>query len=205
MCGRFKLDKTVEEIIEHFNLVLDKDAEQFAPNSNISPGQDALIVTSAEPGKLQKFKWGLVPSWSKDAKTGYKMFNARAETLTEKPSYRNLIQNNRCLVITRGFYEWKEDGGGKKRPFLFAKDEKYTALAGLWDYNPALKLRTFTIITCDANSAIADYHDRMPVILNDEEQKKWLGAISSEEALALLKPCKDKIIIDDIGQIQNVK
>lgn len=195
MCGRVKLDKTLEEIIKHFNLVMEKP-ELYAPASNIAPGQIVPVITCGEPDKLQLFKWGLIPSWSRDVKSGYKMFNARAETLTEKPAYKNLIKNNRCAVITNGFYEWKETDGGKL-PYLFKSGGKHTVLAGLWDFNPKLNISTFTVITCGANSVIAGYHNRMPVILNEEEQRRWLSAISEEEALAMLKPYKDKIDIEE--------
>lgn len=196
MCGRFKIDRALEEIIANLDLILgDKEYSDFQPNHNASPGQILPIITY--PNELLFAKWGLIPSWAKDNKMAYKTFNARAETLMEKATYKNLIKGKRCLVPTRGYYEWKDLGGKRKQPYLFTSGKDYTLLAGLWDYNPAFSLRTFTVITCPSNVFTEEYHDRMPAILEHEDKMKWLSNnITIEEALALLKPYPDEISVE---------
>lgn len=194
MCGRFKIDRELDEIIRQLDLKLGNKEELFQPNFNASPGQVLPIIT--EPNELQFAKWGLIPSWAKDAKMTYKTFNAKAETLLEKATYKNLIKGKRCLVPTTGFYEWKEINK-KKQPYLFTAGKDYTMLAGLWDYNPQFNLKSFTVITCEPNDFMKDYHNRMPVILNEESGKKWLSDITVEEALTLLKPCEEDIVAEE--------
>lgn len=196
MCGRFKIDRELDEIIRQLDLKLGNKEERFIPNSNASPGQMLPIIT--EPNELQFAKWGLIPSWAKDSKTAFKTFNARAETLLEKATYKNLIKEKRCLIPTLGYYEWKDTGGKRKQPYIFKGSEDYTLLAGLWDYNPIFNIRTFTVITCGPNNFTKDYHDRMPVILNKEDRLKWLSNnITVEEALALLRPYDCEITVSE--------
>ena len=106
MCGRFSLTKEEREIEKRFQARF--YSNDLVKRYNVAPGQLALIITGEKPGELQLFKWGLIPSWAKDASLAYKMINARVETLTEKPSFKNLVKRRRCLVISDGFYEWKK-------------------------------------------------------------------------------------------------
>ena len=145
-----------------------------------------MIINENDKNKLRMFKWGLVPSWSKDTKTGYRMINARAETISEKPSFKKPFKSKRCLVIADGFYEWQRPDKKTKIPYRFTmKDRKLFAMAGLWDtWNKGEKtLHTFTIITTSENEIMRPIHDRMPVILPDGNRQIWLNPESNEAEL----------------------
>ena len=139
-------------------------------------------------------KWGLLPHWAKDSKIAFKMINARAETLTEKPAYRSLISRHRCLIPADGFYEWMVGTDGKKQPIHFhLPSHELFAFAGLWtartDEETGELLESCTIITTRPNELVAPVHDRMPVILRSGVEAAWLDpAISKEQALWLLEP-----------------
>jgi len=164
---------------------------ELLPNSNISPGQNVPVVLNPITREVKMFRWGLVPGWAKDPKIGYKMFNARAETLTEKPSFRKLLPRRRCLILADGFYEWKEIDG-KKYPFYFTLiDQKPFTFAGLWDtwQKPEGEvLYSCTLITTEPNELLSQYHNRMPVILGKDQRWQWLEDTSMEDLKALLKP-----------------
>jgi putative SOS response-associated peptidase YedK len=156
---------------------------------NVAPGDQVLAVSTDREGnpRAEELRWGLVPSWAPDPKTGLKMINARVETAAEKPAFRMAMERFRCLVIADGFYEWKPAGNGasKKQPYWITRsDGEPFAFAGLWSKwrphdgesspdQPAL--RTCTILTTAANRAIASLHDRMPVILDPDEEQAWLS------------------------------
>ena len=131
MCGRFQLSVKGKHISERFNVeVFD---EMYSPSYNCAPSQKLPIITNAEPEKLNFFKWGLVPFWSKDPKIGFKLINARAENLLEKPAFKTAFKQRRCLVPANGFYEWKK-AGKQKIPFrIFLKSEEIFAIAGIWE------------------------------------------------------------------------
>jgi putative SOS response-associated peptidase YedK len=128
---------------------------------------------------LSQLKWGLVPSWSKDAQTFKGLINARAETLTEKPSFREAFKSRRCIIPASGFYEWQKQAKGAKQPFYFyLKDKEVFGFAGLWeswvDKTTGEGLETCTIITTEANDVLKPVHERMPVILRAESYDEWL-------------------------------
>jgi putative SOS response-associated peptidase YedK len=139
-------------------------------------------------------KWGLLPHWAKDSKIAFKLINARAETLTEKPAYRGLLTRHRCLIPADGFYEWTVGSDGKKYPIHFhLPDYELFAFAGLWtartDDETGEITESCTIITTQPNDLVAPVHDRMPVILLPDAEATWLDqAISKEHALSLLEP-----------------
>jgi len=164
---------------------------ELLPNSNISPGQNVPVVLNPITREVKMFRWGLVPGWAKDPKIGYRMFNARAETLTEKPSFRKLLPRRRCLILADGFYEWKEIDG-KKYPFYFTLiDQKPFTFAGLWDtwQKPEGEvLYSCTLITTEPNELLSQYHNRMPVILDKDQRWQWLEDTSMDDLNALLKP-----------------
>lgn len=196
MCGRFELHSAFEIIAKLFGLT----GESFTMPTgyNIAPGQDiAIIVNEGGQNRLSLCHWGFVSSWCKELNEGYKMINARAETVAEKPSFREAFSKHRCLVVADGFYEWKNEGG-KKRPFyIHRRDRQPFGMAGLynlWTSPEGAQVCTSTIITTDANEVLAPIHDRMPVILPMDDTSRWLDPAvhEKERLLPVLKPCPDK-------------
>jgi putative SOS response-associated peptidase YedK len=190
MCGRFTIVKKVAEIEERFSVKI--QGGLFDEIYNAAPGQKLPVIAGDDKSTVQFFKWGLVPFWAKDAAIGNKMINARAETILEKPSFRNIFSRKRCLVIADGFYEWKL-AAGRKQPYrIMLKSGELFAFAGLWDEwknKDNENLFSFTIITTAANEMMRDIHERMPVILNREMENLWLAAETSKDELyAMLKP-----------------
>ncbi|GAB3533064.1 hypothetical protein GCM10027443_17790 [Pontibacter brevis] len=151
------------------------------------------MVTNTEPDIIQFFSWGLQPFWAKDSKSIKRSINARAETLTEKPSFRSLLKSKRCLVPADGFFEWQVTPHGKVPHRILLKDEATFSFAGLWDEwtdkSTGEILHTYAIITTDANDLVKPIHDRMPVILSPEAEELWLDEHETQEdLLSLLKP-----------------
>ena len=189
MCGRFVVSYTYQELLAFLGNafdIFDLDVEIEVPRYNIAPGQKVLSVisdgTCYRAGTLQ---WGLVPSWAKDESIGYKMINARSETLAEKPSYKDSFYHKRCLILADGFYEWKKDGTKKSPMYIQTKEKKMFLLAGLWSSkqrDDGSTLFTTTIITTKANEMMSDLHDRMPVILDIGQAKEWLNPTIQDRA-----------------------
>jgi putative SOS response-associated peptidase YedK len=192
MCGRYTVAVDPQLLAERFNVALPADVE---PRYNVAPSQPVLTVTERSAGReLLIARWGLVPHWAKEPKVGFKMINARAETLAEKSTYRRLLTRGRCLILADGFYEWRLDPDGAKRPVRFALgDGSPFGFAGLWtiwrDPESREPLYSCTIVTTSANPLVAPVHDRMPVILPREAEDAWLDrGLPVDEALALLRP-----------------
>jgi putative SOS response-associated peptidase YedK len=191
MCGRFTLTAKPAELQELFTFI--QQPIDLAPRYNIAPSQAVAVIPNENERKLEMFKWGLIPSWAKDPKIGYKMINARAETLAEKPAFRTALKRRRCLVVADGFFEWKKDGTAKQPMYITLKDGRPFAFAGLWEVWKDPKgewLKTCTIVTTEPNELMADIHNRMPVILKPEAYDQWLtpGDLGTVEALSLLGP-----------------
>lgn len=165
MCGRYTFTE-IAELVNRFGL----QELTLHPRYNLAPTQQAPIVPSGDhPPTLAR--WGLIPHWAKDTKTGYTLINARAETLAEKPTFRGLLPAHRCLVPADGFYEWHTEGKVKTPHRFVRKDRQPFAFAGLysiWNEQP-----TFTIVTTTANWVVRFCHDRMPVILTPETERLW--------------------------------
>jgi len=193
MCGRYGQTNTdKEKIKKRFRL---KEINfDLVPRYNIAPGQDVPIILNETKQELTMARWGLIPFWAKEEKIGYKMINARAETITEKPSYRSAIKKKRCLILADGFYEWKKTNGTKQPYRIYMKDEELFAFAGIWDYwaKDDKHIISCSIITTNPNKLLKPIHDRMPVILPKEKEEAWLSDISIDDAVALLKPHDDK-------------
>ncbi len=187
MCGRFSQAKDLEELYDEFTFIDEPFDDIIQPRYNIAPSQlSPVIINEDGNNKLRMFKWGLVPSWSKDTKMGYRMINARAETISEKPSFKKPFKSQRCLVIADGFYEWQKPDKKTKIPYRFTmKDKKLFAMAGLWDIweKQDDPLYTFTIITTSENDLMRPVHDRMPVILPESNRQIWLDPKSNEAEL----------------------
>lgn len=176
MCGRFVCKSAMEEIIEAFGIA--EVSEELAKASyNIAPSQSVLAIIGNGKRKLGRLQWGLVPSWAKDPEIGHKMINARAETLAEKPSFRDAFKKRRCLVVADGFYEWRRTGTEKVPMYIRLKSGRPFAFAGIYEtwYSPeGNKLSTCAIITTGPNDLMKPIHDRMPVIIPESEYDKWL-------------------------------
>jgi putative SOS response-associated peptidase YedK len=192
MCGRFTVAVDPQLLAARFDVVLPAD---IAPRFNVAPTDQVLALTERSAGReLMLARWGLIPHWAKEAKVGARMINARAETLAEKSAYRPLLAKGRCLVLADGFYEWRLDPDGKKRPVRYTlEDGEPFGFAGLWtswrDPGSGEQLRSVTIITTSANELVAPVHDRMPVILPRAVEEQWLDReVPPAAALELLAP-----------------
>lgn len=177
MCGRFTMAIDSEDL--RTQLALGQMPLDWEKRYNIAPSQDVPTVPFAQSRDVVWMKWGLVPFWAKDPSIGYKMINARAETVAEKPSYRSSFKNKRCLILADGFYEWQEIPGSKgKQPiFIHLQDGKPFAFAGLWElwHAPDASLvYSCTIITTQPNALVQPIHNRMPVILPASAYATWL-------------------------------
>jgi len=186
MCGRFTNKAKPEQIKKEFKIG-NKNPNLYQPRYNIAPSQMIEVVFEPENERiLSPLKWGLVPHWAKDAEIGNRMINARAETLTEKPSFREAFKSRRCIIPASGFYEWQKKSTGAKQPFYFyLKDKEVFGFAGLWeewiDKQTGEALETCTIITTEANEVLKPVHDRMPVILKPEVYDDWLDEKMKDE------------------------
>lgn len=179
MCGRFTLWVDLDQLAAAFPwMELPSGLETLPPRYNIAPTQPVAVVPNDGSNRLNFFVWGLVPSWAKDPSVGNRMINARAETLGEKPSFRSAYRRRRCLVLADGFYEWQQGRGKIKTPhYIRLRSGEPFALAGLWEewHSPeGDQLLTCTIITTEPNELVAQYHNRMPVILPESTYERWL-------------------------------
>jgi len=174
MCGRFTLTVDIDTVARAFGVA---PSVQSTPRYNVAPTQNVVAILRDETKHLDFLRWGLIPSWAKEESIGAKMINARAETLAEKPSFKRLLQGRRCLIVADGFYEWRQEAGGKTPMYFTLPDHEPFAFAGLWDMwrqPDGQPLRTCTIITTEPNAVVAPVHNRMPVILTTDAQEEWL-------------------------------
>jgi putative SOS response-associated peptidase YedK len=167
MCGRYALHSNPEVVALLFGL---SEVPAYGPRYNIAPSAQVLIVRQNEAAMV---RWGLVPRWAKDPAIGVKMKNARAESVAEKPSFREAYRKRRCLIPANGFYEWKPEGGRKQPYYIYPSGGALFAFAGLWEQWQ--DLQTCTVITTDANEKMAAVADRMPVIVSPAEYSAWLA------------------------------
>ncbi|MDQ6605924.1 MAG: SOS response-associated peptidase [Actinomycetota bacterium] len=205
MCGRYTLATPAPaDLRARFQI---SESVEIRRRYNVAPGDEVLAVTTDREGaqRGETLRWGLVPSWADGPDMGLKMINARVETAAEKPAFRAAMQRFRCLIIADGFYEWRRAPSGPKQAFWITREDGQPfAFAGLWSiWHPRTevpgaaaggKLRTCTILTTAANSAIASLHDRMPVILPRGAEDAWLDtahpASSLGDLLAGLDPAQ---------------
>ena len=184
MCGRF-VSITEPDGLVRFFTVDERKTDDLPPSYNVAPSQPVYAVAEhAEQRNLVRFQWGLVPHWAKDPKIGNKLINARAESLAEKPAFRDVFKRKRCLIPADGFYEWRKLADGRKVPyFIHREDGAPLAFAGLWsswrdrqfpDDTADAWLRTCTIVTTDAGSRVRELHTRMPVMLPPDAWEAWL-------------------------------
>jgi putative SOS response-associated peptidase YedK len=190
MCGRFTLTVDIDRVARVFGVA---PSIQVSPRYNVAPTQDVVTIMRNGTAHLDLLRWGLIPSWAKDASVGSRMINARAETLAEKSSFKRLLHARRCLVVADGFYEWKQEHGGKTPMYITLKDQEPFAFAGLWDSwkDPeGQQVRTCTIITTEPNELMASIHNRMPAILSHQAVEEWLDPAQKDDhaLLSLLAP-----------------
>jgi putative SOS response-associated peptidase YedK len=188
VCGRYTLaTPSPADIRARFPV---GESVQIARRYNVAPGDDVLAVTTDREGTTrgELLSWGLVPSWADTPKTGLKMINARVETVAQRPAFRRAFERYRCLIIADGFYEWQAQPTGPKQAFHITRgDLEPFSFAGLWSiWGPpgGPRLRSCTILTTNANSAVAPLHDRMPVILAPEQEQPWLDQSTPPAALS---------------------
>jgi putative SOS response-associated peptidase YedK len=193
MCGRFTVATDPAVLAERFEVEIPED---WAPSYNVAPTQEVLGVVRARDARrqLRELRFGLIPHWAKDMKVGFSMINARAETVRSKGAYSGLLERRRALIVADGFYEWRTDPDGRKRPVHYTlADGGPFAFAGLWaswrDPDAGAWLDSCTIITTTANGLVAPVHDRMPVILPRAAEAAWLDPELDPAAVdALLVP-----------------
>ena len=196
MCGRFTQERPASELAEIF--AAEPLRDDPGAHFNVAPTDEATVVVQREDRRaVTGYRWGLIPHWATDAKVGARMFNARAETLTTSPAFRDAFRRKRCLVPVDSFYEWKREGTIRQPYRVVRRDGRPLALAGLWAgwHDPATQTvrRTFTIVTTSPNKALADLHDRMPVIVPQGAWDRWLDPTPPDpaELLGLLLPTDD--------------
>lgn len=202
MCGRFALTATTKEI-EKLKPGL-KIKYDYKPNPNFSPTMMIPIIKNTNVDEMEPAVWGLIPSWAKDSSFSNKLFNARAESLEEKPSFRNNFKSKRCIIPASCYFEWKNIEGSKKKQKFIIKSSNNDLLffAGLWDIwvdNHGKQIQSTTIITCEPNLDLSDIHNRMPVILKTQAQDIWLAPnIDSQELKCLLIPYSECLLINEV-------
>lgn len=211
MCGRYSL-KPIDPAQLRARFPIGESLAAGPPYYNITPSSEVLAVTTDREGRPrgERLRWGLVPSWAKDTRTGMKMINARAETLAERPAYRTAFERFRCLIPADGFYEWQHVAGeSRKQPFHITRaDGALFAFAGLWSVwrrGEPEELRSCTILTTAANSAMAPIHDRMPVILPRDGEALWLANDAPRAALEdlLRGPAATDLALRRVGPAVN--
>ena len=195
MCGRYSLIADIQELARQFEF--DGTGFENSPRYNVAPTQSVLTVTNRDERQGEFMRWGLIPSWARDASIGNRMINARGETVAQKPSFRNALQRRRCLVLADGFYEWQKVGKGKRPMRIVLRSREPFAFAGLWEtwHSPEGEtVRSCTIITTEANDLLRPVHERMPVILPRELEEFWLdGDVTDQAALTdVLSPYPDE-------------
>ncbi|MFH1216533.1 MAG: SOS response-associated peptidase [Pseudomonadota bacterium] len=190
MCGRFALESTSEQLAKVFHLAKPIPIE---PRYNIAPSQDIVIIRNHTGNKIPSLaRWGLIPNWSKEEKTGYKLINARSETLYEKPAFREDFQERRCLIPATGYFEWQPKGSRKQPYFIKMKNGSVFAMAGLWESwrSPDGKIiESCAIITTAANGFLSKIHERMPAIIPLESIGLWLSTTNNDpKSMGFLQP-----------------
>jgi len=201
MCGRYSQTSPVEGLRALFGF---DELPNLGARYNIAPTQDVPIIRRDESGarEFASIRWGLVPAWAKEIGGSAPLINARAETIAEKPSFRDAFQRKRCLVPSDGFYEWKTENGEKQAYRIALPDNEPFVFAGIWEQWRSAQgemLESCAIVTTDSSAQITEIHHRMPVILSPATYEEWLATPSS----ALLAPYAGKLKAYPIGNAVN--
>jgi len=206
MCGRFSLTRGDRDLEEEFGVEVPFDVR---PRYNIAPTQEVLVLLDdGEQRRIEALHWGLIPSWAKDPKMGHKLINARAETLLERPSFREAFRKRRCLILADGFYEWRVTPGRKRPVYVRLKSKRPFGFAGLWERwtSPEGRtLKTCAIITTEANELLKPVHHRMPAIVPKGLIDLWLDPQSDLKRLSeVLKPYpSEELEAYEVSQLVN--
>ncbi len=193
MCGRKTITRDMLSIIEELSIDEWQDPDNYFPSYNVAPTQVSPILVYNGKRIVTPMRWGLIPNWARDESMAARMINARSETLLEKPSFKNLVHRNRCIVLADGYYEWKRTDDKRQAYYISHPDGKLLPMAGLWDRwrNPDGKLiLSYTVITTTPQSEISYIHNRMPVILGRHLVQSWLDwkTNTATSVLPLLTP-----------------
>jgi putative SOS response-associated peptidase YedK len=185
MCGRLTQQLSSEEYAALFGA--EDDYFDLGAHYNVAPTQWASVVLAQDHQRIVSgLRWGLIPAWASDPSIGARLINARAETVAEKPSFRTSFRKQRCIVPADAFYEWQKVGATKLPHVIERQDKRPLAFAGLWAVwrpkgsNEAI--RSFTVVTTEANPVVSVIHDRMPVILPEENWPEWLDPANDNVA-----------------------
>jgi putative SOS response-associated peptidase YedK len=206
MCGRYELSSHPTAIALAFGLAHPPD---LRPRYNIAPTQQIPIVRLDSTGhrELVQVRWGFIPRWAKDPSIGLRMFNARAETVADKPAFRTAYARHRCLIPASGFYEWQALPGGKQPMYIGMSDGRPFGMAGLferWRSPDDEVVDSCTIVTTGASDALRPVHERMPVIIADAEHARWLDAANAEVADLLQPWSGDPLLVYPVSTRVNV-
>ncbi len=206
MCGRFVQASSPALLLAQFGAI-EVVTDLADPDYNVTPRREVTVVLNTVEGErvIDRLRWGLVPRWAKDKAIGDRLINARSETVREKPSFKSAYASRRCIIPVDGFYEWRAIDGQRTKPpvFIHANTGQPIAVAGIWeswrdpaDGNDAIApLRTCAILTTEANAMIEPIHNRMPVILDEQDWDAWLDASTAMDELdALLAPATDDVV-----------
>jgi putative SOS response-associated peptidase YedK len=172
MCGRFAFWNDKNKILDHYRL---EDAPDFKTGYNITPSYNIPVVRQQDSRELVNCHWGFIPHWARDKKL--QPINARGDSVTKKPFFRDAFKKRRCLIPASGYYEWEKTNNHKQPYFIRVKDRELFSFAGIWDSwdSPEGALQSCAIITTDANKDTAPIHNRMPVIIAPENYDAWLN------------------------------
>ena len=207
MCGRFVLETPLKATAESVNAQLAKKLVTV-PNYNICPSENInVVVSSLGHRKLGKMRWGFIPHWHKSITDGPLLFNARAETLAEKPAFRDASRKRRCLIPADGFYEWQKLEGSNSRPvYVKRSDRQQMIFAGIWQYwrRRENRIPTCTILTVPASEQISEIHHRMPLLLQPREWALWLGE-EGDVGIAQLMKTPTQIKLDILNISNKIK
>jgi len=208
MCGRKTLTKGKMEIIEELSIKEWDDSLDIQPNYNVVPTSIMPIMIYKDGRTVRAMRWGLIPEWTKDISAVPILINARCESLTEKPSFRGLLNTNRCIVITDGYYEWQKSGSRKQPFYIHQPDGRLLTMAGLYSSRKApdgQTLLTYTVVTTPANAQLKFIHERMPAILMPEQIEPWINCRESDHksALNLLQPASISLHAYPVGAFVN--
>jgi len=202
MCGRFVLETPLKTTAENLNAQLARNLATV-PNYNICPSENvSVVVSNLEQRKLGQMRWGFIPHWYNSITDGPLLFNARAETLAEKPAFRDACRNRRCLIPADGFYEWQKVEGSKSKPvYVKRSDRQQMIFAGIWQLwgDRENKLSTCTIITVPASQQISGIHHRMPLFIERDDWDLWLGEKGVGAAKLMRTPSEIKLDLVNVS------